>query len=111
MRAATIPRRGASHQSINLLRGAGHFLATPGVALFLVGFVVVWASLAAVNAFYSIQIVALGGSTGLVGIAWAFGASIEVPLMYAFPRIGRRVGTERSKATNASPRSAASGVE
>jgi PPP family 3-phenylpropionic acid transporter len=92
---ATIPRRGTSHQSVNLLRGAGHFLATPGVALFLVGFVVVWASLAAVNAFYSIQIVALGGSTGSVGIAWAFGASIEVPLMYAFPRIGSRVGTER----------------
>ena len=92
---ATIPRRGTSHQSVNLLRGAGQFLATPGVALFLVGFTVVWASLAAVNAFYSIQIVALGGSAGLVGIAWAFGASIEVPLMYAFPRIGRRVGTER----------------
>jgi PPP family 3-phenylpropionic acid transporter len=91
---ATIPRRGVSH-SVNLMRGTGQFLATPGVALFLIGFTVTWASLAAVNAFYSIQIVALGGSTGLVGIAWAFGASIEVPLMYAFPRIGKRVGTER----------------
>ena len=60
-----------------------------------VGFTVVWASLAAVNAFYSIQVVALGGSTGLVGIAWAIGASIEIPIMYAFPRIGRRIGTER----------------
>ena len=82
---ATIPRRGVSH-SVNLMRGAGEFLATPGVALFLVGFTVVWASLAAVNAFYSIQIVALGGSTGLVGIAWAIGATIEIPIMYAFPR-------------------------
>ena len=91
---ATIPRRGVSH-SVNLMRGTGQFLATPGVALFLIGFTVVWGSLAAVNAFYSIQIVALGGSTGLVGIAWAIGASIEVPIMYAFPRIGRRVGTER----------------
>jgi PPP family 3-phenylpropionic acid transporter len=92
---ATIPRRGASHQSINLLRGASEFLTTSGVALFLVGFTVVWASLAAVTAFYSIQVVALGGSAGLVGIAWAFGAVIEVPLMYAFPRIAKRVGTER----------------
>ena len=91
---ATIPRRGTSH-SVSLMRGTGEFLATPGVALFLVGFTVVWASLAAVNAFYSIQIVALGGSTGLVGIAWAIGAIIEVPIMYAFPRIGRRFGTER----------------
>jgi PPP family 3-phenylpropionic acid transporter len=91
---ATIPRRGTSH-SVNLMRGAGQFLATPGVALFLSGFTVVWAALAAVTAFYSIQVVALGGSTGLVGIAWAFGAIIEVPLMYAFPRIAMRVGTER----------------
>ncbi len=91
---ATIPRRGVSH-SVNLMRGAGQFLATPGVALFLLGFAVVWTSLAAVTAFYSIQVVALGGSAGLVGIAWGFGAIIEVPLMYAFPRIARRVGTER----------------
>jgi PPP family 3-phenylpropionic acid transporter len=91
---ATIPRRGTSH-SVNPLRGAGQFLATPGVALFLFGFTVVWAALAAVTAFYSIQVVALGGSTGLVGIAWAVGAIIEVPLMYAFPRIAARVGTER----------------
>ena len=60
-----------------------------------VGFTVVWASLAAVNAFYSIQVVALGGSPALVGIAWAFGAAIEVPLMYAFPRLAGRFGTER----------------
>ena len=47
------------------------------------------------SAFYSIQLVALGGSTGLVGITWSFGAVIEVPLMYAFPRLGARFGTER----------------
>ena len=92
---ATIPRRGGATQSVNLMRGAGEFLAGAGVALFLIGFTVVWASLSAANAFYSIQVVALGGSAGLVGIAWAVGAAIEVPLMYAFPRIGARVGTER----------------
>jgi len=48
-----------------------------------------------VTAFYSIQVVALGGSPGLVGIAWAFGAAIEVPYMYAFPRVAGRFGTER----------------
>jgi MFS transporter, PPP family, 3-phenylpropionic acid transporter len=91
---ATIPRRGSSH-SVNLLRGASVFLSTSGVALFFAGFTVVWASLSAVTAFYSIQIVALGGNPGMVGVAWAFGAAIEVPFMYAFPRIGARVGTER----------------
>jgi PPP family 3-phenylpropionic acid transporter len=91
---ATIPRRGVNH-SVNLLRGAADFLTGSGMALFLFGFVVVWSSLSAVTAFYSIQIIALGGSPGLVGIAWAFGASIEVPYMYAFPRVAARVGTER----------------
>lgn len=93
---AAIPRRGTgTTRSVNLLRGAGQFLATPGMALFFIGFTVVWAALAAMNAFYSIQIVALGGSAGLVGIAWSFGTAIEVPFMYAFPRIAGRFGTER----------------
>ena len=91
---AAIPRHGTT-RSVNLLRGAGDFLRARGVALFLGGFTVVWAALAALNAFYSIQVVALGGSTGLVGIAWAFGAIVEVPYMYAFPRIAARFGTER----------------
>lgn len=91
---ATIPRRGST-RSVNLLRGSREFLSSSGVALFFTGFTVVWAALAAVTAFYSIQIVALGGSPGLVGVAWAFGAVIEVPFMYAFPRIGARFGTER----------------
>lgn len=91
---AAIPRRGST-RSVNLRRGAGEFIATPGVVLFLVGFTVVWAALAAISTFYSIRIVVLGGSPGLVGIAWAFGAIIEVPLMYAFPRISARFGTER----------------
>ncbi|MFL5689024.1 MAG: MFS transporter [Chloroflexota bacterium] len=92
---ATIPRRGTMTRSVSMLRGAGDFLSTSGVALFLVGFTVVWASLAAVTAFYSIQIVALGGSPGLVGIAWAIGAIIEVPYMYSFPRVAGWFGTER----------------
>ena len=91
---ATIPRRGTT-RSVNLMSGAGRFMGSPGVALFLAGFTVVWAALSAVSAFYSIQVVALGGSPGLVGIAWAFGAVIEVPLMYAFPRVAARFGTER----------------
>jgi PPP family 3-phenylpropionic acid transporter len=91
---ATIPRRGTT-RSVNLLRGAMEFLTGSGMVLFLSGFVVIWSSLSAVTAFYSIQIVALGGSPGLVGIAWAFGAVIEVPYMYAFPRIAARFGTER----------------
>jgi MFS family permease len=91
---ATIRRRGTT-RSVSMLRGAGQIMRAPGILLFFVGFTIVWTALTAVNAFYSIQVVALGGSTGLVGITWAFGAVIEVPLMYAFPRLGARFGTER----------------
>lgn len=91
---ATIRRRGTT-RSVSLLRGASDILGAPGMLVFFGGFTIVWTALAAANAFYSIQVVALGGSTALVGIAWAFGAIIEVPLMYAFPRLGARFGTER----------------
>lgn len=91
---STIRRRGTT-RSISMLRGAGHILGAPGMLLFFGGFTIVWTSLTAMNAFYSIQVVALGGGTSLVGITWAFGAIIEVPLMYAFPRLGARFGTER----------------
>ncbi len=92
---ATIPRRGGTTRSVSLIRGAGEFLSTGGVALFLVGFTVIWSALAAVTAFYSIEVIALGGNPALVGIAWAIGAAVEVPYMYSFPRIAGRVGTER----------------
>ena len=82
-------------RSVSLLRGAGQVLGAPGMPTFFAGFTIVWTALAAVNAFYSIQLVALGGSTTLVGITWAFGAIIEVPLMYAFPRLSTRFGIER----------------
>jgi PPP family 3-phenylpropionic acid transporter len=91
---ATIRRRGTM-RSVSMLRGAGQVLRAQGIVLFFVAFTIVWTALTAVNAFYSIQIVALGGNTGLVGFTWAFGAVIEVPLMYLFPRLGLRFGTER----------------
>lgn len=91
---ATIKRQG-TNRSVSLFRGATDILGAPGMLVFFAGFTVVWTALAASNAFYSIQIVALGGGAGLVGFAWAFGALIEVPLMYVFPRLGSRFGTER----------------
>jgi PPP family 3-phenylpropionic acid transporter len=91
---STIRRRGAT-RGVSLLRGAGQVLGAPGMILFLGGFTIVWTSLTAMNAFYSIQVVALGGSPALVGITWSFGAIIEVPLMFLFPRVAARFGTER----------------
>jgi PPP family 3-phenylpropionic acid transporter len=91
---STIRRRGTS-RSVSLFRGASDILSAQGMLLLFAGLTVVWTALTALNTFYSIQIVALGGSTSLVGVAWAVGAATEVPLMYVFPRLGARFGTER----------------
>ena len=88
-------RRHGTNRPISLFRGAINILAAPGMLLLFGGFTVVWTALAALSAFYSIQIVALGGDTSMVGAAWAIGAAIEVPLMFLFPRLSARFGTER----------------
>jgi MFS family permease len=62
---------------------------------FLLGSLLVWASLSAVNGFYSIQIVALGGGASLVGVAWVVGSIVEIPIMWTFPRLAVRFGAER----------------
>ena len=92
---AMIPRRGSMTRSINILSGARDIVVKRGMGSFFVGMTVVWAALSATNTFYSIQIVALGGNASLVGLAWSFGALIEVPIMFLFPRLGPRFGTER----------------
>jgi MFS family permease len=91
----TTLRRHGTNRPISLFRGAINILAAPGMLLLFAGFTVVWTALAALSAFYSIQIVALGGNTSMVGAGWAIGAAIEVPLMFIFPRLSARFGTER----------------
>jgi len=90
----TIARRGEI-RSVTVVRDARAFLAAPRVAIFLTGSFLVWTSLNGTNSFYSIQVVALGGGTTLVGLAWAIGALVEVPIMFSFPRLAARFGTER----------------
>lgn len=90
---AFLPRKGTS-RSPSILRGARSVLGSPGLALFLGGVFLVWTSLTALNAFYSIQVVALGGGNTLVGLAWAVGATVEVPIMFGYARLGRRFGNE-----------------
>ena len=91
---ATIPRRGSS-VSVSLRRGMAAIMSVRGVPLFLTGFVVVWTALSGTNTFYSIQMAAIGGSGAQIGLIWAIGAMVEVPIMYAFPRLAKRFGAER----------------
>jgi MFS transporter, PPP family, 3-phenylpropionic acid transporter len=92
--ALSVPRR-ATTRHVSLRRGASQLIREPRMVRFLVGSLLVWASLSAVNGFYSIQIVALGGGTSLVGVAWVLGALVEIPIMWTFPRLAVRFRAER----------------
>jgi PPP family 3-phenylpropionic acid transporter len=62
---------------------------------FMAAALVVWSANSAINAFFSIHLVQIGAPPTLVGWAWAIGAAVEVPIMFAFPVLSRRVGLER----------------
>ena len=62
---------------------------------FLGAGLVVWTANSAINAFFSVYLVQIGAPPTLVGWAWAIGAAVEVPLMFAFPVLSRRLGLER----------------
>ncbi|HET7026595.1 MAG TPA: MFS transporter [Candidatus Limnocylindrales bacterium] len=75
--------------------GLGDLLRIPELRAYLLAAFAGWAALNATNAFLSVDLVALGASPNVVGIAWAVGAGLEVPVMWAFPRLARRFGMER----------------
>jgi PPP family 3-phenylpropionic acid transporter len=89
-----VPRRGVGHRHA-LLPGLDAFLRAPGVLLFLAGALLTWLTLGAVNGFYSIQVVALGGTAQLAGLVWVVGAIVEIPVMWSHPRLAARAGTGR----------------
>jgi PPP family 3-phenylpropionic acid transporter len=62
---------------------------------FIAAALVVWTANSAINAFFSVYLVQIGAPSTLVGWAWAIGAAVEVPLMFAFPVLSRRLGLER----------------
>ena len=55
---------------------------------------IVWTANSAISAFFSIQLTQIGASQSLIGVAWAIGAAVEIPLMIVFPQLTRRVGVE-----------------
>lgn len=89
-----VPRRGPGRRPA-LLSGLGAFLRTPGVGLFLVGSLLTWMMLNAVNGFYSIQVVALGGPAEMAGLTWVVAASVEIPVMWGHQRLAARFGAGR----------------
>lgn len=87
--------RGTAHGGVSIARGAINLIAMPRMRVFLVGTFLQAASLSAVTAFYSIRMIAVGGSSAQVGLAWAIGALIETAILWNYGRIAGRWGTSR----------------
>jgi PPP family 3-phenylpropionic acid transporter len=67
-------------------------LRDPTLGLFFLGSILVWTAVASMTSFVSIHLIQLGGDAQLVGLFWALGAAVEVPLMLMFPAFSRRIG-------------------
>ncbi|MEA2622408.1 MAG: transporter, family, 3-phenylpropionic acid transporter [Chloroflexota bacterium] len=77
------------------LTGVAAVVRSPVLGPFLLAALLTWASSSAINAYFSIYLGQIGAPDSLIGIAWAVGAVVEVPLMIAFPQLARRFGLER----------------
>ena len=92
----TIPLRGAIGEiRLPRLTGIGVVLRHPPLARFLLAGLLVWSASMGINWYFSIHLLGLGAPGELVGAAWAIGALVEVPIMWAYPWLAARVGTER----------------
>jgi len=77
------------------LSGIGLVLRHPTLRSFLLAAFGVWSASMAINAFLSIHLLAIGAPGELVGSAWALGAMVEVPIMWAYPTLATRFGARR----------------
>ncbi len=89
------PSRRRTAIAISPLEGLAGILRHPSLSVFLVGSVLVWTSVSAVTTFVSVHLVTMGAQGQLVGLVWALGALVEVPLMFLFPTLARRWGVNR----------------
>ena len=90
-----LPRSRRSSASGTLRAGASRVIRAPGMATFLAAALLTWTAVVLVNSFLSVRLVDLGAPAGLVGMAWIVGAIVEVPIMFAFPRLAARFGAHR----------------
>jgi PPP family 3-phenylpropionic acid transporter len=81
--------------SLPRLGGIRAVLRNPVLVPFLLAALLAWSAASAINGFFSIHLVQIGAPESLVGISWALGALVEVPVMIAFPIVGARFGVER----------------
>jgi PPP family 3-phenylpropionic acid transporter len=93
--ALWLPRSRRSSATGSLRAGASRVIRAPGMAVFLAAALLTWTSVVLINSFLSVRLVDLGAPAGLVGMAWVVGSIVEVPIMFAFPRLAARFGAHR----------------
>ena len=99
----TIPLRGVVNEiRLPRLTGIGVVLRHPPLARFLLAILLVWSASMGINWYFSIHLLDLGAPGELVGAAWAIGALVEVPIMWAYPWLASRIGAERLLVAGAS---------
>lgn len=91
-----LPLRGSTSEvRLPRLTGIGVVLRHPRLARFLLAILLVWSASMGINWYFSVHMLALGAPGELVGAAWAIGAAVEVPIMWAYPWLASRIGAER----------------
>jgi len=93
--ALWLPRSRRPAATGSLRAGATRVVRAPGMAIFLAAALLTWTSVVLINSFLSVRLVDLGAPAGLVGAAWVVGSIVEVPIMFAFPRLAARFGAHR----------------
>lgn len=93
--ALFLPRSRRSSAAGTIWSGASRVVKAAGMAPFLVAAFLLWASVQAVSAFLSVRLYDLGAGAEVVGWAWIVGSVVEVPIMFAFPRLAARFGAHR----------------
>lgn len=92
----TIPLRGTVNEiRLPRLTGIGMVLRHAPLGRFLLAILLVWSASMGITWYFSLHLLELGAPGGLVGAAWAIGALVEVPIMWAYPWLARRIGAER----------------
>ena len=77
------------------LGGLTALLRSRLIARFICVVLLAWSASTAVNGFLSIYMVEIGTPETIIGVAWALGAVVEIPLMVAFPQLAHRFGLEK----------------
>lgn len=93
--ALGLPRSRRASAAGSIWSGASRVVRAPGLAAFLAAAFVMWAATAAVSSFLSVRLYDLGAGAEAAGAAWIVGAVVEIPVMFAFPRLAARFGAHR----------------